>query len=197
LQEGLARIRTARGIGRIAEAIEEVCKEIRPFERVRRVHLASAAGLLLLAALFASGQKGFEAQFDPESFPHQVIPIVGASAAKHILSYDQWGDYLIYQLYPSKQVFMDGRSDFYGYDFINVGQHIISARYDWAQQLDHFVVDMVLVKPDAPLATVLKTSPGWRLLFDDGKAIVFQAKLSAMRTSDRRPDRRPPLSGAQ
>jgi hypothetical protein len=55
---------------------------------------------------------------------------------------------------------------------------------------------MVLIKPDAPLATVLKTSPGWRMLFDDGKAIVFQAKLPAMQTSDRRPDRRPPLSGA-
>src|SRR5207237_465495 len=82
----------------------DIFQEIRPFEKVRRVHLASAAGLLLLAVLFASGQKGFEAQFNPESFPSQMVSIVRSSGARHILTYDQWGDYLIYQLYPSKQV---------------------------------------------------------------------------------------------
>jgi hypothetical protein len=85
----------------------------------------------------------------------------------------------------------------FGRELSGTGVAIQNARYDWSQQLDRFAVDMVLVKPDAPLATVLKTSPGWRMLFDDGKAIVFQAKLPAMQTSDRRPDRRPPLSGAR
>ena len=31
-----------------------------------------------------------------------------------IFTHDQWGDYLIYRLYPQTKVFMDGRSDFYG-----------------------------------------------------------------------------------
>ena len=175
LQETLKRLRSARGIGDFAATAEEICQEIRPFEKARRVHLASATGLILLAVLFASGQKGFEAEFNPESFPTQAVSIVRSSNARHILTYDQWGDYLIYQLYPSKQVFMDGRSDFYGYDHISVGQNIIGARYDWEKQLSRFAVDMVIVKPDAPLSTVLKSSPEWKMLLDDGKALVFEA----------------------
>jgi hypothetical protein len=49
---------------------------------------------------------------------------------------------------------------------------------------------MVIVKPDARLATELKTSPGWEMLFDEGKAAVLQAKLSTMQKPDRRTDRR-------
>jgi hypothetical protein len=175
LRETLAWLRSARGIGAIAATIEEICREIQPFEHVRRIHLTSVAGLLLLAVLFASAQKGFEAQFNPELFPSQALSVVRASSARHILTYDQWGDYVIYQLYPAKQVFMDGRSDFYGYDLLSVGQHIIGARYDWKKELHRFAVDMVIVKPDAPLSTLLKASPEWKMLLDDGKALVFEA----------------------
>jgi hypothetical protein len=45
-----------------------------------------------------------------------------------------------------------------------------NAPYDWSRELDHFVVDKVIVKPDVPLATELKTWPGGGMLFGDGKA---------------------------
>jgi uncharacterized membrane protein len=196
LRDVLSHLSTSRGFGAVCATISEICEELRPWERLRRFHAVSALAVLLLAALFASGASGFESQFDPDRFPATAIPIVEASSARRIFASDQWGGYLIYRLYPSKQVFIDGRADVFGRELSNTGIGILNARFDWSQQLDHFAVDMVLIKPDAPLATVLKTSPGWRMLFDDGKAIVFQAKLPTMQTSDRRPDRRPPLSGA-
>jgi hypothetical protein len=70
---------------------------------------------------------------------------------------------------------MDGRSDFFGISMVTATQHILDAQFDWKIQLQRFGVDMVLVKPDAPLSEVLKMSPDWALRFDDGKVLVFEA----------------------
>jgi hypothetical protein len=126
-----------------------------------------------LAGLFASGAEGFEGQFNPDFFPAKAMPVVKASSARRIFASDQWGGYLIYRLYPSKQVFIDGRADLFGRELSTTGLAIQNAGYEWSSQLDHFAVDMVIVKPDAPLATVLKTSPGWRTLFDDDRPALF------------------------
>jgi hypothetical protein len=100
---------------------------------------------------------------------------VESSPGKRIFTYDQWADYLIYRLYPRKPVFIDGRSDFFGMPIVTSAQHILSAQYDWKILLQRYGVDMVLVKPDAPLCAVLKLSPDWAMRFDDGKVLVFEA----------------------
>jgi hypothetical protein len=58
---------------------------------------------------------------------------------------------------------------------VTATQHILAAEFDWKIQLQRFGVDMVLVRPDAPLSEVLKMSPDWALRFDDGKVLVFEA----------------------
>ena len=144
-------------------------------ERLPRAFALSGLSTLLMAVLFAGGAKGFEAQFNADSFPSQVIPLVERSKARRIFTYDQWADYLIYRLYPKKPVFMDGRSDFFGISMVTATQHILAAQFDWKIQLQRFGVDMVLVRPDAPLSEVLKMSPDWAMRFDDGKVLVFEA----------------------
>jgi hypothetical protein len=176
LQEILIRLQPMRFVGVVFTTICEICEELKPMERLPRFYLLSGLSTLLMAALFATGAKGFEAQFDPDSFPIQAIPLVERSAAHRIFTYDQWADYLIYRLYPKKPVFMDGRSDFFGTPIVTVTQHILAAQFDWKIQLQRFGVDMVLVRPDAPLSEVLKMSPDWAIRFDDGKVLVFEAK---------------------
>ncbi len=175
LQMVLVRLQPMPVIGAFFSTVREICEELKPLERAPRAYLLSAISTLLLAALFACGAKGFEAEFNAESFPSQVIPLVQRSAAQRIFTYDQWADYLIYRLYPKKPVFMDGRSDFFGTPIVNAAQHILAAQYDWKTQLNRFAVDMILVKPDAPLSEVLKMSPDWAMRFDDGKVLVFEA----------------------
>ncbi len=126
--------------------------------------------------LLLRGKPAFQAQFDPHTFPVAAIPLIESAGASRIFTYDQWGDYLIYRLYPSQQVFIDGRSDFYGSRLVTEYQHIINARYDWQLELNRFAVDMVIVRPDAPLATILKLSPTWKMLLDNGSLIIFRAE---------------------
>src|SRR5437588_11572025 len=128
-----------------------------------------------MVGLLASGNSNFEAAFDAQRFPVQAIPVIQAGNYRRIFTFDQWGDYLIYRLYPSTQVFIDGRSDFYGADFVIQCEHLINARYDWEAELQRFGVDTVLLRPNAPLSEALKESRNWKVVFDNGSAILFRA----------------------
>jgi hypothetical protein len=176
LQDVIERLRVTRYIGIVFATICEICEELKPMEKLPRAYLLSGVSFLLMAVLFAAGARGFEAQFDPDSFPIQAIPLVERSSAQRIFTYDQWADYLIYRLYPKKPVFMDGRSDFFGISMVTATQHILAAQFDWKIQLRRFGVDMILVRPDAPVSEVLKMSPDWAIRFDDGKVLVFEAR---------------------
>lgn len=175
LQDALSRVTSLPSFSNLGAIISEVWNDFRPLERSARVHAVSAAAVLILAASFASGQPRFEAQFDSRRFPLKAISLIHAAKPSRIFTYDQWGDYLIYRFYPAQRVFMDGRSDFYGAELIAVYQHLIEARYDCESDLRRFGIDLVVIKPDAPLATLLKQLPDWKLLFDDGHVVVFKA----------------------
>src|ERR1017187_1914658 len=103
----------------------------------------------------------------------------GPSAGR-LFAHDQWGDYLIYQLYPAHKVFVDGRSDFYGDDFEEKCIDGLNVKYGWEKTLTGFGVDTVLLPPNAPLSGALKESSRWRVVYDDGVALVFR---SASRTT--------------
>ena len=106
----------------------------------------------------------------------------GAAAAEplfepgeHIFTPDEWGDYLIYQLFPRGfKVFVDGRSDFYGGEFDQDYIDVLNVKYNWQQTLDRYGVDTILLPCDAPLSGALKQSRRWRVAYDDGMAIVFR-----------------------
>jgi hypothetical protein len=196
LEEVIRHCKGSRVVGRFFASIGDICDEIRPFERIPRVHLTSALAILLLASLFAGGARGFEGEFNADLFPIQAISVIAASPARRIFTYDQWADYLLYRLYPAKQVFIDGRSDFYGDEIVMTSLHLINARYDCFKQLRRFAVDMVIVPPDAPLSTVLKGRAGWKLLFDDGKVLVFQAAQPGNVSAAGGKVERPTLAGA-
>ena len=50
-----------RLVGPAFRTIREICEELKPMERAPRAYLLSGFSILLLAALFATGAKGFEA----------------------------------------------------------------------------------------------------------------------------------------
>jgi hypothetical protein len=161
---------------RAASELAEIDCEFQLLERIKRLHITSVLGILFVLLSVAYARPGIEAQFDTKKFPASAIPVIKAQRARRIFTTDQWSGYLIYQLYPEIRVFVDGRSDFYGGDFGNTCLHTLNARWDWEANLNRFSVDMVIVAPGIPLSTVLKTSPRWRTLLDDGSVTVFAPK---------------------
>jgi hypothetical protein len=160
----------------LAERFNRLAAETGETERIPRWHLASVAGVAGVAALLwvPNPPPKFRAEFDPKRFPAKAVERLGRYASARVFTYDQWGDYLIYRLYPSQKVFLDARSDFYGSDFLKKALEVINVTPGWDRTLACFGVDTVLMPPATPLAGALKESAHWRVDYDDGVAIIFR-----------------------
>ena len=77
---------------------------------------------------------------------------------------------------PDPQSFVDGRSDFYGDDFEEKYIDVLNVKYGWEKTLSGFGVDTILLPPSAPLTGALKESSRWRVVYDDGIALVFRSE---------------------
>jgi hypothetical protein len=97
-----------------------------------------------------------------------------AGAADYILANDvrgnlfneyHWGGYLIYRLYPERRVFIDGRADVYGNDFVAQYQQIIRLQTDWRHSFAAHDISLALVGKDSALALALADDPNWRELY--------------------------------
>ena len=133
--------------------------------------------MLLALACLAWSPYAWPADFPAEAFPvrmvhrHELL-----LAGKRVLTSDQWGDYMIYALYPKHKVFIDGRSDFYGE---RLGRDYLSLMQGDSKSerlLDRYAFDSVLVPVDWPLSAILKAKPSWRVVEDDGHSILFATK---------------------
>jgi hypothetical protein len=152
--------------------------EFAQFEKAARIPLVSAMGVCIAAVLagVVPSHSVLAADFDPKLFPVKAVPILEEYSDARIFTHDQWGDYLIYKLYPRYRVFVDGRSDFYGMTFGSGWINTICARFDWQTDLSKYSINTVLARTSDPIASVLKLKPEWTPVFDDGTAIVFRRK---------------------
>jgi hypothetical protein len=90
-----------------------------------------------------------------------------------VITTDQWADYLIYRFYPRMRVYIDGRSDFFG---PGLGREYVRhsyGQYNWRATVERHGFDVALIPVEWSLGSLLKGDPAWRLLEDDGKALLF------------------------
>ncbi len=130
--------------------------------------------LLLVVLLAGLPPKTFPADFPSEAFPVNMVNRHAALfGSRRLLSSDQWGDYLIYRFYPSQKVFFDGRSDFYGELLGRDYVRLMNVDFRWSALLAQYRFDSALLPASWPLASLLKRDPRWRLIDDDGQALLF------------------------
>jgi len=160
----------------VFSTFEEIAAEINPFEQPWRVHVLPVALLALVVLGVRSPMAGAKLQvtYDPARYPEKALPLLSLPEQR-IFADDEWGDYLVYKLSPrGGKVFVDGRSDFYGSKFNQSYIDVMGVRYDWEKTLQHYGVNTILLHADAALAGAIKESVRWRVVYDDGLAIVFR-----------------------
>jgi hypothetical protein len=176
-----ARADVARWVKRVPEFIRELGAELTSFEQHARLHLASAAGLILVAALLWAPQppKRFRAAYDPEQYPVEAINKLGPERlAGKLFSTDEWSDYVIYRLYPATKVFMDGRLDLYGARFLEEYSDLWNGKSDFEKVFNKYGIQTVLLPRQTLLAAALKASGHWSKVYEDRVAVLFRAAPS-------------------
>ena len=147
---------------------------LKGFRRTSAWPAVAVAALVLLGPPFNSITKikwprDFPSVMFPVKMVHDHSDLILRS---RVLTTDQWGDYLIY-VNPAQKVFIDGRSDFYGPEIGNDYIRLTNGAWDWRQLLDKYRFNLVLLPVESALTQILKLTPDWRVLDDDGTRILL------------------------
>jgi hypothetical protein len=177
----LAQLEIAPWLRAAAFKFVDTARETAETEAVPRFHLVSAlaVGVIALLLYAPAPPVRFRAEYDPNSYPDAALHVLRQNPGAHIFANDEWGDYLIYRLYPGTRVFVDGRSDFYGDSFEKKYLDVMNVQAGWERTLEQFRIDTILLPPSAALAGALKQSSRWQVAYDDGVALVFRPRRAA------------------
>ncbi|MEP6719009.1 MAG: hypothetical protein ABJB21_07695 [bacterium] len=109
-----------------------------------------------------------------KEYPSAAVDFLQANQlAQPIFNEYAWGGYLIWRLHPEYKVYIDGRADVYGDSMIDEFLDIHEGNPTWRQQLNQRGIRTVLVKPDVPLASLLREDREWHNVFEDKQAVIF------------------------
>jgi hypothetical protein len=136
--------------------------------------LASVGGILLGA--YARGPSQFRHMPDARqgAYPVDATAWVKANVPSGTVFGEYgWGGYLIYQFYPQRRVYMDGREEMYGERFFGQFVDTIGAAAGWQATLATANVTATVISPNGPLAAGLDSDPGWRKAYADEIAVVY------------------------
>ena len=114
------------------------------------------------------------AYFDDKRFPVEAAELIAMRDIREpIFCPDQWGGYLIYRLYPQNKVLVDDRHDLYGDQFFKDYMKVVFVQPEWEKILDEKKVNWILVQKNSSLGTILGQTSGWKLIHEDGTAMLF------------------------
>lgn len=181
-----SRSADAKWVGRLTSRFERFSSEMDVMESIPRLHLVSAGLVWLVGSIVyaPAPPQRFLAEHDATKFPvHAIDKIEKDGLDSRIFSTDDWSGYLIYRMYPTVKVFIDGRSDYYGPKFGEEYADVISVKYDWEARLRKYNVRTILIPANSFLSSALKESHRWRCVYDDGVAIVFRSATSGEQVS--------------
>jgi hypothetical protein len=141
-----------------------------------RVWLASCACVLLLAVVSfrnAPTNKLLMARLTRQ-FPVGAVAYINEHHLRGpIFNNFDWGGFLIYAL-PKMPVAIDGRTNVHGQDEIERSFHTWDAQTSWQDDPLLRQANLVIGSPSFRLTNALRTDPHFKLLFDDGTAVLFQ-----------------------
>lgn len=128
-------------------------------------------------AVFALGSSQImaaKAGFPPDQFPVAAAAAVEKLPADaRLLAPDKFGGYLIYRFEGRRKVFMDGRSDFYGVEFMKNYIRLIEVRPGWRELMEKFRFTHALLPVNYSLVDALEHD-GWRRVYADSTAVLLE-----------------------
>jgi hypothetical protein len=143
-------------------------------ERLRA--LDARLGGLALAPVLVMAAGGL-LRATPAGFPADQFPVAAYAHLPEdgrLFAPDKFGGYLIYRSAGRRKVFFDGRSDFYGAEFLKQYSRLVQVRPGWREIWERWHFSHALLPNDYPLVPALEQI-GWRPVYKDGVATILAA----------------------
>jgi hypothetical protein len=138
---------------------------------INRVVLAAVVVACVVLG-FANFTKRANLQAQAKIYPVAAVQKLLADPGTRLLNDYDWGGYLTH-IAPTIPVSIDGRPDMYGDAFTDSYVSMWRGNPGWQARLTAFNADRVLAKPKSVMATNLRKSPEWTIVFEDTIAVLF------------------------
>jgi len=123
-----------------------------------------------------------QVESEAQHFPAAAVSYMARERPRGPIFNDyNWGGYLIGKLYPEYRVFIDGRTDVYGDSFMDDFYATYHLTDGWKRPIQRWQIRTVVLPPDAPLITALRSQPGWKQIYADSQAVIFIRKPDTAR----------------
>jgi len=186
---GFAALRSGRHVPLFAIAVVPVLAEqlsnlikIRPAVQVptrliRWINTILIGAIAIVLALNIIQLPDKQKKAEAENFPKNAVNwIVKNKPEGNIFNSFNWGGYLIWRLYPDYPVYIDGRPDMYGSEFLSDYLEIHFANLGWEEKLNQENIQLVIIESDSYLAIDLQQSMKWEKIYEDQLSMIFSKK---------------------
>jgi hypothetical protein len=108
-------------------------------------------------------------------YPSGAVSYVeNANLTGNVLSDFEWGEFIIWRLYPKCRVGMDGRYETVYPDYIfDKYMRFYFGADGWRNYLDDYPHDMVLIKKSAKVNEFLKNEKDWNEAYEDSGCVLY------------------------
>jgi hypothetical protein len=128
----------------------------------------------VFAALRVQHVLSDQGEVEAHNFPTGAVAFIEREhPPEPIMNHYNWGGYFIWKLYPKYRVFMDGRADVYGDEFMTDFGACYYLTGNWRRPLERWNIRTLVLPPDAPLITALRSDSAWREIFADSQAVIL------------------------
>jgi hypothetical protein len=130
--------------------------------------------VLLITGLRFSTTFGQQNKVVATTYPKSAVDWISSNHPQgNLFNSYGWGGYLIWRLYPEYKVYIDGRADIYGDQFIYDYIIVYNGQAGWDEALKHWDVQLVLIEPESGLARELRDSDKWQVTYEDDLCVLF------------------------
>ncbi|MGH7771292.1 MAG: hypothetical protein ACREQA_03565 [Candidatus Binatia bacterium] len=166
----------AEGIQRIHEWLEKKANEsifavgmlaiaLYQFHWVGRIHL----------------EHRFQLFVSPREYPTQAVDFLLRNGVRGNLAVPfDWGEYLIWKLYPEVRVSIDGRyTTAYPTEVIRDNWDWMEGKEGWRRLLERYPTEIAITNRRHPVTTLLRKDPEWVYIYSDPIAFIFVRNVSS------------------
>jgi hypothetical protein len=162
----------------ISDVIPFHQSEKRSTKSVIGISLLTLIGIIIFGVYQISQINTKQAEFEKQFFPVNAVQFIKKEKIiGNIFNSYNWGGYLIWNMYPETKVYIDGRNDMYGANFVQRFVDIYYAKPGWQNALRTDKIEYVLIEPKTYLAFALQQSTDWVTIYGDDVSLLFQRNI--------------------
>jgi hypothetical protein len=137
--------------------------------------------VILAGSVHVAGIVRNQPQWERQEFPAAAVEFLKANRLPGPLYHPyEWGGYLIWRAYPQYRVFIDGRTEIYGEQYVESYFRAQRGRDDAHLLLDRYGINTALGAADGSTALLLANDPQWKKVFEDQQAVIFTRRTALM-----------------